>query len=677
MKRVLVAGIVAAFSVTALAAETTKYVALVNGGTTKAGHQTVTHNGDGTTQVEFIFKDNGRGPELKEEFKLAKDGTFTQYHVEGQSTFGAPINETFTRTGDKATWTSTTDHGEQEVFGTALYTPLGGTPESFSTALAALAKRTDGKLPLIPGGTLTSRKLVETEVTNGTQKRKVQLLALTGIGFTPTFAWATTDKEPRLFGFFIPGFFQLVEEGWEKNGAALEAAQKTAESTLLDSMQTRLAHPLTGTTLIKNARVFDSERATLGGASDILVEGGRIIAISKAGDEKRKADHIVDAGGRVLLPGLFDMHAHYTAWDGGLHLAAGVTSIRDMANDNATLQQYIKEEEAGTRFAPRIVPAGFIEGESPMSARNGFVIKDLDGAKKAIDWYAEHHYPQIKIYNSFPKAILPQTTAYAHSKGMRVSGHVPVWLRAQEVVEEGYDEIQHINQVLLNFLVNDKTDTRTLERFQLPADKVAGLDFDSKPVQDFIAFLVAHKTVVDPTLATFDFIRQKDGELSPVYAAVAEHMPPDVSRGFHQGSMKIPDDATWQLHEKSYAKMIEFVGRMYKAGIPLVAGTDALPGFTLQRELELYVQAGLTPAQTLQVATYNGAKYSRVLDDRGVIMQGKRADLVLVDGDPTQNISDIRKIVLVVKGDKAYFPSEIDTALGIKPFAAPIKVTGL
>lgn len=674
MKAILAVGLFTLAASAVNAQETTKYIALVNGGTTPAGHQTVTRDGDGTTRVEFIFKDNGRGPELKEEFKVGKDGTFISYHVAGQSTFGAPVDETFTRTGDKATWKSTSDKGEQEVNGTALYTPLGGTPESFSVAFAALAKRSDGKLPLIPSGMLTMRKLGEAEVTNGTDKRKVQLVALTGIGFTPTIAWATTDASPRLFAFIFPGFLQLIEEGYEKNGAAMETQQKAAEKEMLVAMQQRLAHPLTGTTLIHNARIFDSERATLGAASDLLLQDGRIISISSAGDEKRKADHVVDAGGRVLLPGLFDMHAHTNFWEGGLHLAAGITTIRDMGNDNATLQQLITQEEAGTLLAPHVVPAGFIEGESPMSARNGFVIKDLAEAKHAIDWYHEHNYPQIKIYNSFPKAILPETTAYAHSKGMRVSGHIPVFLRAQEAVEQGYDEIQHINQVLLNFLVTDKTDTRTLDRFYLPAEKVAGLDFDSKPVQDFIAFLVQHKTVIDPTLTTFDFVRQKDGDMSQAYAAVADHMPPDVRRGFFQASMKIPDDATAARYEKSYAKMIEFTGRMYKAGIPLVAGTDALAGFTLQRELELYVQAGLTPAQVLQVATYNGAKYARVLDDRGVIMQGKRADMILVDGDPTQNISDIRKVALVVKGDKAYYPSEVYEALGIKPFAQALTV---
>jgi hypothetical protein len=228
--------------------------------------------------------------------------------------------------------------------------------------------------------------------------------------------------------------------------------------------------------------------------------------------------------------------------------------------------------------------------------------------------------------------------------------------------------------VLLNFLVDEKTDTRTPERFYLPAEKVAGLDFDSKPVQDFIAFLVRHKTVIDPTLTTFDFIRQRDGELSAAYASVAGHVPPDIQRGWHVGTMKIPDDAAYARYGKSYEKMIDFTGRMYRAGVPIVAGTDQVAGFTLQRELELYVQAGITPAQALQIATYNGAKYARVLDDRGVIMQGKRADLILVDGDPTQNIADIRKVALVVKGDRAYYPSEIDEALGIKPFAPPVTV---
>ncbi|MGH8077840.1 MAG: amidohydrolase family protein, partial [Lysobacter sp.] len=330
--------------------------------------------------------------------------------------------------------------------------------------------------------------------------------------------------------------------------------------------------------------------------------------------------------------------------------------------------------EAGELLSPRVVAAGFIEGESKFSARNGFVIDTMAEAREAVDWYAAHDYPQVKIYNSFPKALLRDTAAYAHSKGLRVSGHVPAFMRAQDVVEQGYDEIQHINQVLLNFFVDDKTDTRTLQRFYLPAEKTDALDLDSKPVQDFIAMLAAKQIVIDPTLATFEFLHQRNGEMSPVIAAVADHLPSDIQRGRRAAEMNIPDDATAARYNRSYAKMVEFVGRLYKAGVPLVAGTDEIPGFTLQRELELYVQAGLTPAQALQVATWNGAKYAGVLSDRGSIEPGKRADLLLVDGDPTARIGDIRNVALVLKGDTAYYPSEIHEALGIKPFASPLKV---
>jgi len=660
----------------ALAAETLKYVALVDGGK-KAGEQTVTTGDDGVTRVDFIFKDNGRGPELKEEYRLAPDGTFQQYQVKGVSTFGAPVDETFTRDGDRGQWKSTSDAGTHTFTGTALYTPLGGTPASTSVALAALAKRPDGKLPLVPSGMLTQRKIASVDIRSGDQSRTVDLLALTGIGFTPSFVWVTRDAEPRMFAYIYPGFLQLIEDGWQGTANTLEARQKIAEREALVAMQQRLAHPLPGTTLIRNARVFDSEKAVLGAAADVVVRDGKILSVSPVspvGQSRVAADNVVDAGNRVLLPGLYDMHVHAGSWEGGLHLAAGVTSTRDMGNDNATLQQLMAEEKAGTLMHPRVIPAGYIEGQSPHSSQGGFVVKDLAGAKQAIDWYADHGYPQIKIYNSFPKEILRDTTAYAHQRGLRVSGHVPAFLRAQDVVEQGYDEIQHINQVMLNFFVTPETDTRTLARFYLVADKTDGLDFDSKPVQDFIAELAKKQIVIDPTLATFEFIHQREGQLSPIVADVADHLPPDVQRSRRAAEMDIKDDETGARYKRSFDKLVEFTGRMYRAGVPIVAGTDELPGFTLQRELELYVQAGLTPSQVLQVATWNGAKYTRTLEDAGSITPGKRADLVLVDGDPTANIADVRKLALVIKGGQAYYPAEIHEALGIAPFSTPVKV---
>ena len=189
-------------------------------------------------------------------------------------------------------------------------------------------------------------------------------------------------------------------------------------------------------------------------------------------------------------------------------------------------------------------------------------------------------------------------------------------------------------------------------------------------MQDFIALLRDKRVVIDPTLATFDFLKQRDGELSAVYAAVAAHLPINVQRGMRSGGFDIPDDATARLYQKSYAKMVEFVGLLYRAGIPIVAGTDSLPGFTLQRELELYVQAGIPPARVLQIATRDAALYSRTSNDRGSVTPGKLADLILVDGDPTTDISAIRNVVCVITQGVLISPSEVDRALGIKPFVA-------
>ncbi len=662
----------AATPLTLHAAETLRYVLLAGDGK-PAGEQVVERTDDGQVKVRYIFKNNGRGPELAERITPAADGTFSAYEVTGASTMGGLVDDRFTRSGDKAEWRSTSERGTATVNGTALYVPMNSSFEPASMGITALAARPDGQLPLLPSGTLMQKTLDSVELTSAAgERRQVQLLAQTGLGLTPSFYWATTGDKPRLFAAIYPGWMTAIEDGWEAGAAELRTHQLAAEGKLLKDMATRLMQPLSGLTVVRNARIFDSDHARLGPASDVYVLRGRISAIrpvgSTSGPTAMPPDHEIDAAGRVMLPGLFDMHGHVDRWDGGLNLAAGVTTVRDMGNDNLKMQQMLDERIAGDLLSPQVIPCGFLEGDSPNAMHLGFVIETQQEAKDAIDWYAVRGYPQLKIYNSFPKEMVRETVAYAHSRGMRVSGHVPVFMRAQDVVDRGFDEIQHINQVMLNFLVTPTTDTRTLERFYLPAKKVAGLDFDSKPVRDFIALLARKRIGIDATLATFDFIKQRDGTLSEPYAAIAPHLPPDVQRWFVSGQFDIPDDKTEALYRKSYEKMVEFVGRLYRAGVPLVAGTDAMAGFTLQSELELYVKAGLTPAQALQVATRNGATYTRTSADRGSIAVGKLADLVLVDGEPTVRIGDLRRVALVITQGKVVSPSKVYEALGIKPF---------
>jgi cytosine/adenosine deaminase-related metal-dependent hydrolase len=632
----------------------------------RAGEQVTTVGDDGWVRVKYGYKDNGRGPDYVEEFRLTPQGTFAEFRIKGTSTFGAEVDEHYVDEGGKATWASRSEKGAQAVAPGSLYLPLNNTFETESVMLSS-ALAHGGELPLVPSGEASYRKLDEAEIVRGGEKQRVQLLARTGIGFNPDFFWATTGAQPRFFAFYVPGSFAVVEEGWEGNNKALEERQVAAESALLKDMAKRLQKPLPGLTVVRNARVFDSASATLGAPSDVYVYRGKVTQVLPAGSPARGVDQSIDAGGRVMLPGLFDLHAHMDRWSGGLDIAAGVTSVRDMGNDKEQMALMIGDTADGLLLGPQITPAGFIEGESKFAARSDFVVSTLDQAKEAVDWYAEHGYPQLKVYNSFHKDILKDTIAYAHSRDMRVSGHVPAFLRAQDVVDMGYDEIQHINQVLLNFLVTPETDTRDLSRFILPAEKVADLDFDSKPVQDFIALLASKQVSIDPTLTTFDFIRHRDGQMSQAFGGVADHFPPDRRRGLMAAEMKVPDDKATQ-YDKSFRKMVEFVGRLYKAGVPIVAGTDELPGFTLQRELQFYVEAGMTPAQALQVATRNGAKYSRTDQEKGRIAPGMLADLVLVDGDPTKDITDLRKVALVITRGYAISPTAVWRELGVKPF---------
>jgi hypothetical protein len=601
---------------------------------------------------------------------LAADGGFAEYHATGKTTFGSEVKDDFVRTGNEVVWVSTSEKGKASISGPAFYSPINGSLMSLSITLPVLS--TGKPVNLIPGGSMTGTVVDKQTIVQNGQSRTVNLIKLTGVGLAPSFFWITTGKDPHVFAMIIPGYMAMIEEGWDSGIAAMTSKQQVAESKVLTEFADKVLKPLPGLTAIRNVRVFNSVTASLGKASDVYVLRGKITAVLPAGSPSLGADNSVDGNGRVLLPGLFDMHGHIGPWDGPLNLANGVTSSRDMGNDNVTLQDLIDQQAAGKLLLPNIVPTGFLEGESAFSARNGFVIKDLTGAKQAIDWYAQHGYPQLKIYNSFPKEILVDTVAYAHLRGLRVSGHIPVFLRAEDAVNAGYDEIQHINQLMLNFLVKPDTDTRTLERFYLPAEKGAELDLNSKPVRDFIDLLVKKGVAVDPTLATFDFIRQRDGEISKPYAAISNHMPLEIQRSLRAGSMKIPDEATFNRYNKSYEKMVAFVGMMYHAGVPLVAGTDALAGFTVHSELELYVQAGLTPAQALQVATLNGAKFSRLENSHGQIKPGYVADLVLVDGDPTTNIADLRKVALVFTQGGVISPTQVFEMMGIKPFVTAV-----
>ncbi len=656
----------------ASAANTTQYVILSQNKV--AGKQIVQRLPGGKLKVEFTYRDNGRGPDLFEDITVGPNGQIESFVATGKSTFGAPIDETFSRKAGRAEWKSKADKGEK-VAPSALYVPVENSIELMAVSVRAMLAAPGRTLDALPSGRLAVEKLVEAPVMSKSGKKgRVALYALSGYGTSPSYLWLWADApaKQRLFGLVYPSF-SVSETGWENNADALLKIQTAEDAKTLRKLADKLANRGQGigeVTVIRNVRWFDSENAKFNGPADVHVFRGRIASIFPANSPLSAEAKVVDGTGKTLLPGLFDMHGHTSAWDSVLHIAGGVTTLRDMGNDNDFLNDLKSKVDAGQSVGPHIVAAGYIEGKSPYSSNGGFVIEDVDGGKKAIDWYAQHGYRQIKLYNSIKPEWVKPIAEYAHLRGLRVSGHIPAFMRAEEAVRDGFDEIQHINQVFLNFLTKKDDDTRTLLRFYLVGDNANQIDLESPRVKDFVKLLVDKKTAIDPTMTAFEaMFLQRQGAPNPSFNMVSPNMPPAISRNWLTNSMDVTDKNA-DPFRKSFEKLLAFMKQMYDAGIPILAGSDDIAGFTLHRELELYVMAGLTPAQALQIATWNGAKYSQTLDRNGSITVGKDADLILVDGDPSVNLSTVRKVMMTMKQGVMYFPAEVYEALGVKPFAS-------
>jgi hypothetical protein len=638
------------------------------------GEQTTTVTDDGRIAVDFAYVDNGRGPKLHEEMTLDSSGQFIRYRVTGKSTFGAPVDEWFDYADGKARWKSNADSGERAGKLDGLYVPLETSYEPLAVIARALLQLPDKSTAAYPSGTLSITKLHAATLQSESRRVDVELYALFGMYVSPTLIWLRADGTRSFFAAVYPGY-GTIEAGWESHTDELVRWQQDAERELLRGLAKRLSHRFEGPILIRSVRVFDSDTAAMRGPFDVYVFRGRIVSIAAPGSAARDPAAIIEGEGRSLLPGLFDMHGHEWRWNAMLQIANGVTTVRDMGNDNRGLEELITDIERGSVVGPRIVPLGFIEGNSPYASRGGIVIDSVDEGKAAIDWYAQRGRRQIKLYNSIRPEWVEPLAAYAHAKGLRVGGHVPAFMRAEDAVRAGYDEIQHINQVMLNFLVKPGDDTRTLVRFYLVGDNAADIDLDSPSARAFVQLLVSRGTVIDATAATFEpMFTQMQSQPNPAFAKIASHVPPQLQRQWLSNSMDV-NPANVARYRASYAKMLELLRRLHDAGVPLVAGTDDIAGFTLHRELEIYAQSGIPAGEVVQIATRNAAKHAWLSDLVGSVTEGKVADLILVDGDPTVDVSALRSVSLVMKEGVVYYPAEVFEALGIAPFRPPPKVT--
>jgi imidazolonepropionase-like amidohydrolase len=263
---------------------------------------------------------------------------------------------------------------------------------------------------------------------------------------------------------------------------------------------------------------------------------------------------------------------------------------------------------------------------------------------------------------------VPVIAAEAHRRGLRLSGHVPNGMTAEAFVRAGADEIQHVNFLFLNFWPDSVKDTRTPERFTAPAQRAALLDLQSDRVQSFVRLLRDRHIVIDPTVVTFEsMLVGRPGKMDPGVAEVVDRLPPTVRRAFSAGGgLPVPDSLD-QRYRDSFSAFQKMVKTMYDGGVTIVAGTDGFSGFALHRELELYVDAGIPATDVLRIATLGAARVMHRDAELGSIAPGKLADLIIVDGHPERQISDIRRVTFVMKDGRIYDPAAMYAAVGVRP----------
>jgi hypothetical protein len=488
---------------------------------------------------------------------------------------------------------------------------------------------------------------------------------LTGLQLAPLHAWM--DDDGRWFGT-VTAIESLLPEGWEGTADALLEEQKKYEARNDRALHDRTAHvPPPAGLALTHARVLDVEHGRWLPDHTVVVVGDTIRAVGPSRATKVPAGaEVVDLAGKALLPGLWDMHAHLEPGDGVLDVASGVTTARDVANNPDELDDMKARYDAGAAVGPHVLRAGIIEGRGENAAASDVTATNEEEAKAAVAFYAKRGYEQIKLYNSIEPSLVPALAREAHARGMTVTGHIPYRMLAHEAVDAGYDGIEHVNMLFLNFFADHTTDTRTTKRFTLVGDHAADFDLASKPAADFFAQLRKHRTVVDPTLVAFEpMFVGRPGQVTPGMEELVARLP--VLKQREARTEVLPMDGKEELYARSWNKVLAMVRALYDAKVPMVVGTDDVQGLTLHHELALYVKAGLKPADVLRLDTLEAARAMKMDKKTGSIAPGKVADLYVVDGDPLANVGDVRRGVQTVRAGIVYAPKDLYEAAGVKP----------
>jgi hypothetical protein len=640
----------------------------------RAGEMQIVRMGD-SAAVKYLHIDRQRGPRVEGYYRL-RDGRPIAGEVRSGGAQAATVDitgkpvpltsEFFDVRGDRVRTWSTGDTTSVAAPTAAYYIPRTTTPFDAATLASYLLRQPQRSAPTIPTGTARVEIAADTTVSDGVRATHVRLAVVHGVDFAPQLVWL--DDAGNLFASDA-AWFIAVRRGAERALPALRALEIRYHEKREAAIAAQFAPASAPAVVIRNGDLFDSETGLVRPRTTVVIVRDRIVAVGPAESTAVPAGAtVIDATGKTIIPGLWDMHTHAAlgSMDGVMQLAAGITTVRDMASDIDVATSNRARADKGTLLGPRMVLAGFMEGPGKWAGPSEVLVRTEDDARRWVATYDSLGYRQIKLYNLVHPDLVPVIAAEAHARGMRLSGHVPRGLSVPAAVRIGYDEIQHAAFLFSTFFQDSLYYPRMRAYSEVATLVAPTFNVDAPEVTALIGFLRERGTVVD---GTFNIWQDRSRALADgndaVFGPTINWLSPLLQRGLRAGQGGSAEAvARAQAASAAYRRMLK---RLFDAGVTIVPGTDNVAGLSYHGELEVYERAGIPAASVLQIGTITSARVMKQDKDYGSVSVGKVADLAIVAGRPAERITDLRKTEMVVRAGRVYRSRALYEAAGITP----------
>jgi len=589
---------------------------------------------------DLDLTERGGRLQVSSSLRLGADLTPTEFSVKGKSYRFVNVDAAVKVAGGMAT---VTNLGETKTFEAPrrFFTAQSYAPLSARALLIRYWERQGrpATIPVLPGPRDVRITLRGTDpIVTGGRPQTLHRFDIDGIVWGRETVWL--DDEDRLAAIVSRIHILPIEAVREDLKAAIPVLQSWSNADRVRDLAQFLndvppiadrAYALAG------ARLIDGTGRPPIDDSIVAVRNGRIIASGTRASTPIPSDlRVIDVKGATIAPGLWDMHAHAAQIEWlPAYLAAGVTTFRDMGGEQPFLTAMRDTIASGKGLGPRVLLAGLVDGDAP-GAFGAVVAATADQGRAIVDRYKAAGFNQMKLYSLLQPDVVSAITARAHELGMSVTGHVPTSLGLARAVEAGMDHVAH-----------------------LPING----DPQSPQTRAIIELLAKKKTVLDPTLPWNELLGHAPETALESFEPGFAHAPPALLANYRSVTNDI-DAATATRRVRESEAMVK---ALFDAGVPIVAGTDgALPGYSLLRAIEMYVEAGMTPMQAIESATRVPAESMGLAGDAGTIEPGKRADLIVLNADPLAQISNIRKLRWVIANGRVLEPATLWAAAGFK-----------